>query len=72
VIPDPILEPVISCRTLQLDCGHQIEVPLGVGAPALAAGLVQHRLSCRGIETPGLSLTVSEFPLSIFRGVANR
>jgi len=72
VIPDEILEPVMSCRTLQLDCGHQIEVPLEVVPPALAAGLVQHRLSCRGMETPVAFETRPEFPLPILRGVAPR
>ena len=71
-MPVEILEPIVSHRTLQLDCGHQIEVPLGIAAPALAAGLVQHRLSCRGVEIPISPAVSSGYPLPIAPGVMYR
>jgi hypothetical protein len=70
-MPVEISEPVVAHRTLLLDCGHQIEVPLGVAAPALAAGLVQHRLSCRGVEIPLSSSASSGYPLLTAPGVVH-
>jgi len=70
-MPGDIPEPISAHRTLLLDCGHQIEVPLGVAGPALAAGLVQHRLSCRGAEIPISSTVSSGYPLPTAPGMVH-
>jgi hypothetical protein len=64
--------PPTSNWTMQLDCGHQIAIPLGATVPALPACVVQHQLSCRGFETAGSPELVSDFFMPMTRGVGFR
>jgi hypothetical protein len=72
LIPSEAGGPAHMHRTLHLDCGHQIELPPEVAVPALAAFLVQHQLSCRGLESPSAPDRSSGYSLPIVRGVGNR
>ncbi len=57
---------------IQLDCGHQIELPLGAAVPALPACVVQHQLTCREFDTLRSSEFAASSSMPMVRGVAYR
>jgi hypothetical protein len=58
--------------TMELDCGHEIEVPAVAGALTTLACVLEHRQACHGSGSsvsPGIGM---EFPLAPLQGVALR
>ena len=58
--------------TVQLNCGHQIEVPFVPGSLATVACVHEHQLVCRGRPRVGFPDTGFAYPMAIPRGVASR
>lgn len=58
--------------TLELNCGHEIEVPVVAGSLATMACVREHQSLCHRPARIGLVDTVFAYPMALPRGVANR
>lgn len=58
--------------TVELDCGHRIEVPVVAGSLATMACVTEHQQYCRRPVRVGLIDTAFGYPVAGPRGVVNR
>jgi len=61
-----------SAWTVELTCGHEIEVPAVAGSLATMACVTEHERQCHGPARSGLIETGFSYPMAILRGVASR